>query len=207
MVIEFAITITILESQIMVNLSRVLITNQLALRKPRPYTEGSDEAFNVLHKKVQQGDESILQDICEYGLNLCNADASGLSVLGYVNDQQVFEWSKMAGNGPNFKVYSPRHDCPCGTVLDLYSYQIFRHPERHYTWVKETNFVIPEMISMPIYNDDLSPLGTLWLMHKEGWHFTREDVRIMTALTGFLRVTAKNGKFAARTPAISNLAI
>lgn len=186
----------------MVSLPEVLITNQLALRKPRPYTEGSDAAFNIIHKKIQQGRKSIFRDICEYGLNLCNADASGLSLLSYVNDQPVFEWTKMAGAGPDFKVYSPRHDCPCGTVLDLYSYQIFRHPERHYAWVKEANFVIPEMISMPIYNDDLSPLGTLWLMHKEGQHFTREDVRIMTALTGFLRAAAKNGKFE-RTPAIS----
>lgn len=186
----------------MVSLSEVLITNQLALRKPRSYTEGSDEAFNIIHKRVQQDRNSIFEDICEYGLNLCNADAAGLSLLSYVNDQPVFEWTKMAGAGPDFKVYSPRHDCPCGTVLDLYSYQVFRHPERHYAWMKEISFVIPEMISMPIYNEDLSPLGTLWLIHKEGHHFAREDVRIMTALTGFLRATAKNGKFE-RTPAIS----
>lgn len=178
----------------MVSLSEVLITNQLALRGSRPYTEGSEEAFDTIHKKIQQSNESLFRDICESGLKLCNANAAGLSLLGYANDQPVFEWIKIAGPGPAFRVYSPRYDSPCGTVLDLYSYQIFRHPERYYTWVKETNFVIPEMISMPIYSDDLSPLGTLWLMHKEGRHFDREDVRIMTALTGFLRAAAKNGK-------------
>lgn len=176
-------------------MSDVVVTTQLATRGSREFTPASEAAFDMIHTKISVGDETVLQDICDLALELCNAKTAGLSLLGFVNDEHVFNWARTAGKVPKFKVYAPKNDCPCGTVLDMYSYQVFQHPERYYKWMKAQKFVIPEMISMPIYRDDLTALGTFWVMHKEGNHFDWEDVRILTTLVSFIKSTFRSGRF------------
>lgn len=176
-------------------MSDVVITTQLATRGSREFSLASENAFDAVYAKILVGDETALQDICDFALNLCKAESAGLSLLGFINDQHVFNWARTAGKVPKFKVYSPSNDCPCGTVLEMYSYQVFQHPENYYEWVKANKFVIPEMISMPIYRDDLTALGTFWVMHKEGNHFDWEDVRILTTLVSFVKTASRSDKF------------
>lgn len=178
----------------LVKLSEVLITPQLADRIPRPYTAESDAIFEAIDQKIKNGDKTALQDICDAALKLCNADSAGISLCGFWNDEPVFNWHVVAGSAVTHKdhMYSPRFGTPCGTVLDLFSYQMFRHPEKHYSWVKERNFIVPEMITMPIYLDNHEPFGTFWLTHQEGRHFDREDIRITSILVALIRKSLNN---------------
>lgn len=168
----------------LVGLSEVIITQRLLKRKSRSYTAKFDEAFIQLGERVEHGDKSALQAICDAAHKFCKVETAGLSLCGYMRDEPVFNWEVVSGNAATMagKIYSPRHDTPCGTVLDMYSYQVFCHPERHYAWVRDNGFVVSEMITMPIYTEDMQPLGTFWLMHSEGHHFDSEDIRIISML-------------------------
>lgn len=177
----------------LVKLSEVIITPRIVERKSRAYTPESDQAFAIIDSKISNGDTSALQDICDYGLKLCNADSVGLSLCGFVNDEPVFNWHVTSGvASTKGQIYSPRNNTPCGTVMELFSYQVFQHPERHYRWVKEKGFVVPEMITMPIYLDNHEPFGTFWVIHEEGKHFDREDIRIISILVALIRKSLNN---------------
>lgn len=168
----------------LVSLSEVIITLRLLKRKSRGYTAEFDEAFMQLDQRVERNDKTALQAICDAAREFCKAESAGLSLFGYVRDEPVFNWEVTSGMATALvgKVFSPRDDTPCGTVLDMYSYQVFRHPERHYRWLRASGFVVPEMITMPIYKDDMQPFGTFWLAHAEGRHFDSEDIRIISML-------------------------
>lgn len=168
----------------LLRLSEVIITSQIIERKSRGYTHAFDAAYQALVDKVENDEEPALQAICDTARDFCNAESAGMSLFGYINEEPVFNWEVASGRAASMagKVYSPRDNTPCGTVLEMYSYQVFCHPERHYRWAKENGFVIPEMITMPIYKDDMRPLGTFWLMHAEGNHFDQEDIRIISVL-------------------------
>lgn len=179
-----------------VRLSEVLITPRIVERISRNYTTESDRAFELIDRKIKKGDITALQDICDYGLKFCHAESVGLSLCGFINEMPVFNMHVSSGPiSARGKIYSPRDGTPCGTVLDLFSYQLFHHPERHYPWVRENNFVIPELITMPIYLDNHEPFGTFWLIHKEGGLFDREDIRIISILVAFIRKALNNNAF------------
>ncbi|HEU4708111.1 MAG TPA: GAF domain-containing protein, partial [Methylophilaceae bacterium] len=172
----------------LVSLSEVIITLRILRRKSRGYTEQFDEVFEQLEKRVERYDKSVLQGICDAAREFCNTESAGLSLFGYVDDQPVFNWEVASGKAAAMvgKMYSPRDNTPCGTVMEMYSYQVFRHPERHYRWARDNGFVIPEMITMPIYKEDMQPFGTFWLMHAEGNHFESEDIRIISMLLSLI---------------------
>ena len=170
------------------SLSDVIITPRILKRKTRGYTAGFDEAFQRLEECVELNDKSALQRICDEASKYCRVDSVGLSLLGYINDEPVFNLALTSGPADAMvgNMYSPRYNTPCGTVLEMYSYQVFRHPERHYRWVRENGIVVPEMITMPIYKEDMQPLGTFWLLHGEGKHFDGEDIRIISMLLSLI---------------------
>jgi hypothetical protein len=167
-----------------IKVSEVIITPRISERKSRGYTADFDEAYHELNARLARDDLSVLQAICDTALKFCRAESTGLSLFGYVDGQPIFNWEVVSGKAAPLagKIYSPRDNTPCGTVLEMYSYQVFRHPERHYRWARENGFVVPEMITMPIYKEDLQPLGTFWLMHGEGNYFDQEDIRITSML-------------------------
>lgn len=171
-----------------VSISEVIITPRILRRKTRGYTTEFDEAFRRLDNLVERNDPTALQCLCDEALKHCRAESAGLSLLGYVNDEPVFNWEVASGKAEAMvgKMYSPRHNTPCGTVLEMYSYQLFRHPEWHYRWASENGFVVPEMITMPIYKEDMQPFGTFWLMHGEDHHFDSEDIRIISMLLSLI---------------------
>jgi hypothetical protein len=174
-------------------LSEVIITPQIVERKSRGYTLESDLVFEEINNRIKSGDRAVLQAICDHALRLCKAESVGLSLFGFVDDAPVFNRHVTAGGmATTEKIYSPRDDTPCGTVMELFSYQIFRHPEWHYPWVWNNGFVIHEMITMPIYQDNHEPLGTFWLMHKEDDHFDQEDVRLISVFVGLIRKAFKH---------------
>ena len=171
-----------------VRLSEVIITTRISQRKARAYTAEFDQAFRKLDLRVDRDDKWALQAICNAAREYCRAESAGLSLCGYVDDEPVFNWEVAAGKAAGMvgKIYSPRNNTPCGTVMEMYSYQVFRHPERHYRWARENGFVVPEMITMPIYKEDMQPFGTFWLMHGEGKHFDGEDIRIISMLLSLI---------------------
>lgn len=174
-------------------LSEVIITPQIVERKSRGYTVESDAAFEEVDAMLKNGDKAVLQAICNHALRLCNAESVGFSLCGFINDEPMFNWHVTSGAITSLgKRYSPRYGSPCGTVIELFSYQIFRHPEWHYPWAWENGYIVPEMICMPIYQDNHQPIGTFWLMHKEGDHFDHEDVRMISVLVAFIRKAYKN---------------
>lgn len=171
----------------LVRLSDIIITPRIPERKSRGYRFGFHEAHQRLGERLEQHDANLLQAICDCALKYCMAETAGMSLLGNVGTEPMFNWqvvsgkaSEMAGN-----IHSP-FNTPCGTVLEMFSYQVFRHPERHYAWARENGFVVPEMICLPIYTEDMQPFGTFWLLHGEGDYFEQEDIRILNLLTSLI---------------------
>lgn len=181
----------------LVRLSEVLITPQILARKSRGYSPEFDEVYQDINDKIEGNDLSATQAICNAALKFCHAESVCLSLFGYINDEAVFNWEVAAGKAAAQvgKIYSPRGNTPCGTALEMYSYQVFRHPERHYRWVKENGFVVPEMITIPIYKEDMQAFGTFWLMHAEGKHFDREDIRIISMLLSLINKALRKKAF------------
>lgn len=163
--------------------SEVIITPRIPERKSRGYTLEFDETYRQLEARLESNDTTLLQAICDSALRFCKAESACISLYGYRKDEPCFNWGVASGKAAAMagKVYSPR-ETPCGTVLDMYSYQVFRHPERHYRWARENGLVVPEMITMPIYTENMQPFGTFWLMHSEGNFFEAEDIRIISML-------------------------
>lgn len=169
-------------------LSEVIITPQILERKSRSYTYEFDPAYQLLHERVERNDTTVLQALCDAAREYCRAESAGLCLFGYLDDEPVFNWEVVSGKVKAMagKLYSPRDHTPCGAAIEMYSYQVFRHPERHYRWLRDNNLVVPEMITMPLYKEDHQPFGTFWLVHATGNHFDQEDVRIISRLLSLI---------------------
>jgi GAF domain-containing protein len=179
-------------------LNDVLITPVLTTRKTRQanvFTERS--GLDLVARRTSYGRKAVLEALCEFALETCGADAAGISVKYESADGAGFAWEVLAGELKKQAAGNVPLDSPCGVCLERGTPQLFSHPERHYKWMHEAGFVVPEVLVVPMYSARRTPFGTLWIIsNTDDSHFDSEDARIMQAVgkhaSAALQVQAKN---------------
>ena len=163
----------------------ILITDALWTRQSRPkQLEREIEALLDLGRLMASGDRrTILSRIANYALALCRAESAGFSIVETTEDgREVFRWTATRGRMQPFEGgTTPSNFSPCGFCLERNSPQLFRYPEKHYTYL-EPIAPIGECLLIPLYKAH-AWLGTIWVICHQGRRkFDREDARLMDEL-------------------------
>lgn len=171
------------------SVAEVSITHEL-LRRPCPAPDYLREklALQDLAQQMADSPEDLLPRLVQQALDICAADAAGLSVL----DGDVFRWLGLAGKLLTFEgATTPRDHSPCGVCIDNRHAILMERPERVYGWIADANITVPEVLLVPLMINGVTPLGTLWVVAQEGQHFNAGHERVMTELATFTGVALR----------------
>lgn len=171
-----------------ITLEDVLITDQLlsrARRSPEPAVEV--EALYALTQRLTAGTHGLLRAMVDTALVLCNAGTAGLSVVEESQDSSCFRWQVMAGVLADHVGHStPREFSPCHVTLAAGTPQLFRLPERYFTYLQESPVPIMEGLVIPLPNTSHPP-ATIWIVtHEPARHFDWEDALVMIRIASFV---------------------
>ncbi|MEH2291519.1 ATP-binding protein [Nostoc sp.] len=176
-------TLTLLED--------ILITEELSHRTPRTANFISEnQALHALVRQLVNQPETMLQNLAQMALELCQCGTAGVSLLETTpSGEEIFRWNVLAGTlSQCVGGTTPRNFSPCGICLDRGTPVLFSHPERYFIYLQEANTTIVEGLVLPLIADNHA-LGTIWIMsHDRQRHFDSEDVRVMTSLADLTAV-------------------
>ena len=173
------------------SLTDIDITSELAHRPTRPPAyEAENRALVNLASVMDSDPHTILQELADAALELCQADSSGISILESDSVPSIFRWYATAGKfGPFLGGTTPRDFSPCGVVLDRNATQLMVDPVRFYPYIAELSPHVAELLLIPFFRGDTA-VGTIWVVaHSHDKHFDAEDKRILLSL-GKLASTA-----------------
>jgi len=127
-------------------------------------------------------------------LRLYGAGSAGISVLRpgshghsyFIWEAVTGAWAAHQGDG------TPGNHSPCGLCLDTGTAIVLARPERVFTYLAGVRPAISEALIVPMYDDDGTPLGTLWVVHHEPLAcFGADDVFIIERLAPLVAVALK----------------
>ena len=127
--------------------------------------------------------KAVLAKIAANALTLCKAESAGFSILETADDgREIFRWTATCGRMQAFEGgTTPANFSPCGYCLERNSVQLFRNPERFYSYLQPIA-PIAELLLIPMH-DDNAWVGTIWIIcHRGRRKFDREDARLMMEL-------------------------
>lgn len=169
-------------------LEDVLMTHELSGRASRsPNFQAENTALHTLARQMADQPATMLRQLVQMALDLCQAGTAGVSLLETNETGEViFRWVCLAGDlAAHEQGFTPRNFSPCGTCLDQGTPQLYCYPERYFTYFQQAQPTIVEGLVIPLLAQG-QPLGTIWIVsHDEQRHFDAEDVRIMTSLANF----------------------
>ena len=177
------------------SLESVIITDQL---RARPLRDRDDKALTAALVKLAQtmanAPDTVLQKLVETGLELCQAQSSGVSILTEIDGKPSFRWDAVAGQYSSFLWGTlPRYFSPCGTVLDTDAVQLMQHPERHFTYLLDVAPHCSEVLLVPFHVEG-KIAGTIWIVaHDEKRRFDARDAEVMKTLSEFAAAAFKTG--------------
>jgi PAS domain S-box-containing protein len=171
-----------------ITLNDILITEELSRRSRRtPNWQAEAQAMQSLARQMVQDSESLLQNLVEIALELCQAGTAGVSLPETTTDgEEIFRWNVLAGTLAQYVGgTTPRNFSPCGVCLEHGTPVLFSHPDRYFTYFQAAKTPIFEGLVVPLMANNHA-LGTIWIVcHDEDRHFDSEDVRVMTSLADF----------------------
>jgi hypothetical protein len=125
-----------------VPLESVLCTEELKRRPSRPpHYQAENQALLALAQELTNSPRSVLQRLVDIALELCRGHSAGISLLeedgppgGLSPKGSHFRWHAVAGQWAPlvWNTTTPRHDGPCGTVLDRNITLLFSNAHRYY---------------------------------------------------------------------------
>ena len=142
-----------------VTLDDVVITTELSRRSPRsPNWQTQAQAMQSLARQMASNSETLLQNLVDMALHLCNAGNAGVSELSTTaNGEEVFRWTVLAVKKAQSVGETTRRDfSPCGVCLDQGTPQLFGYPDRYFTYLQEANTPIVEGLVLPLIADNHS---------------------------------------------------
>jgi len=163
----------------------ILATDRLWSRqsRPRQFEEEVQSLLELGRLITYESEHAILSKIATYALSLCKAESSGFSIFDTAeNEAEIFRWTATRGRMQTFEGgTTPAAFSPCGFCLERNSPQLFRHPEKFYSYLKPIS-PIAELLLIPMH-DDNAWVGTIWVMcHRKRRLFDGEDARLMLQL-------------------------
>ena len=171
------------------SVSEVSITHEL-LRRPAPAPDYLREklAIQDLAHQMANHPEELLPHLVKQAVDICEADSAGISVL----EGSVFRWLGLVGTLAVFEgATTPRDHSPCGVCIDHRGAVLMERPERVYGWIADANITVPEVLLVPLIAHGGAPIGTLWVVAREGQHFNTGHERVMTELASFTSIALR----------------
>jgi two-component sensor histidine kinase len=170
-------------------IAEVSITHQLLRRaSPAPDYFREKLALQDLAQQMADHPEQLLPHLVAQAMDICDAASAGISVL----EGDVFRWRDLAGTLAAFEgATTPRDFSPCGVCIDNRHAVLMARPERVYGWMAEANITIPEVLLVPLLARGDAPIGTLWVVAREGQQFHTGHERMMTELAAFTSVALR----------------
>lgn len=139
-------------------------------------------ALLELASAMARDPEGVLPRYVELALDETSASAAGLSLY---EEPGLFRWHHLRGSLWSLTGgTTPRHDSPCGVVLDRNEALLTRYPERLYDCL--TGISIPELLLVPLHIGGDDPFGTLWVLSDREPHFDYGDVQLLQDLAVFV---------------------
>lgn len=173
-------------------LDEIVATDMLWQRPSRP-RQAEREVEMLLELgclMAYREQRAVLARIAANALTLCKADAAGFSILETAADgSDIFRWTATCGRMQAFEGgTTPANFSPCGYCLERNSPQLFRNPERFYSYLAPIS-PITELLLIPMH-DDNAWVGTIWITCLRGRRmFDREDARLMMQLGSLASAT------------------
>ncbi|HLH91946.1 MAG TPA: HWE histidine kinase domain-containing protein [Xanthobacteraceae bacterium] len=170
-------------------IAEVSITHELLRRaSPAPDYLREKLALQDLAQQMADHPEQLLPHLVAQAMDICDAAAAGISVL----EGDVFRWLGLTGTLAAFEgTTTPRDFSPCGVCIDNRDAVLMARPERVYGWIADANLTIPEVLLVPLLARGEAPIGTLWVVAREGQQFHTGHERVMTELAAFTSVALR----------------
>jgi two-component sensor histidine kinase len=167
------------------------ITAELSRRAPiAPDYLSEKLALQDLAFQMAEHPEQVLPHLVQLAMKTCEAAAAGISL--YEADGEVFRWHHLSGKLSKFNgATTPRHFSPCGVCLDRQSPVLMKNPERVYGWIADAGIAVPEVLLVPLFVGPSEPLGTLWIVAREGEQFHSDHARAMSELASFAGIALR----------------
>lgn len=130
--------------------------------------------------------ESLLQELAQTALELCEADSAGVTLeTRSVNGESGLEWVAVAGRfSPFSRACFPFVNTACGTGIDRGCPQWFRMDQAFYDTLGIQADPVTDGILIPWRTGTVR--GTVWIMaHERTQAFDTNDVRLMETLSSF----------------------
>jgi two-component sensor histidine kinase len=163
----------------------VFITNQLWDRvATEPDYLAEKIALQELARQMSDHPKDVLPRLVKLAMEVSGAESAGVSVLE--PDTKEFRWFGLNGVLSAFEgAKTPRDDSPCGVCLDLNGPVLMDRPERIYSWIRDADIIVPEVLLVPLKIAGLESIGTLWTVSNQPGHFNGGHARILTELSAF----------------------
>ena len=163
--------------------AQVFTTDELLVRPaPAPDYLREKLALQDLARSMADHPADVLPRLVALSMDICDADSAGISVL----DGDQFRWTSLVGKLSAFEgATTPRNYSPCGVCLDQRSPILMERPERAYSWIADANISVPEVLLVPLMRHGVVPVGTLWVVAKEGHKFHSGHARVMAEMAVF----------------------
>lgn len=174
-------------------LEDVIITGDLARRCGRaPCYEGESSALAEIAESMANAPETVLQQLAEKAMKLTRSESAGISLLEDIGGIETFRWVATAGAfTKNLGDTMPRHESPCGLVVDRNDLLLFHEPVRLFPAIKGCEPHIHEVLLAPLSIEG-ETVGTVWaLKHCPEGRFDAEDARLLQSLARFASAGAR----------------
>jgi two-component sensor histidine kinase len=163
--------------------AQVFTTGELLVRPaPAPDYISEKLALQDLARGMADHPTEVLPRLVALSMETCDADSAGISVL----DGDAFRWTALVGELSAFEgATTPRNFSPCGVCLDQCSPILMERPERAFSWIADANITVPEVLLVPLLRHGTVPVGTLWVVAREGHKFHSGHARVLSEMAVF----------------------
>ncbi len=161
-----------------------------AARAARPQNlDQQMEGMQRIARSFVQSPESVLQELVDTALKLCNADSAVISIEKEDGtDSDFYQWIAAAGQyAPLRNSTFPRHPSACTAALDRGAPQLFRLGKSFFDTLGIDAAPVTDGILLPWQIVNMR--GTICIMaHGRTAAFTEADCRIMQMLADFASI-------------------
>jgi transcriptional regulator with GAF, ATPase, and Fis domain len=153
------------------------------------------ESMERIARAFVEKPDTILQELVDAGVVLCEADSAGISIEKEDRtDQEFYHWVATAGQYSAFlDAVLPRYPSACGVCLERGRPQLFRVGQRFFDIMGISAPLVTDGILLPWQVDETR--GTIFVMaHGRTEAFDQEDSRTMQVLANFAAMAIKQQK-------------
>ncbi len=165
-----------------------------ALRKLHPRDAARQmSGLQRLSRAFVESPDTILQELVNIAIDLCEADSAGISVIKPdATEESFYNWVAAAGNyEPFFNAMLPRYPSACGICLERGAAQHFRVGQRFFDILGVDAPLVADGLLLPWFEGETQ--GTIFVIsHSRQEAFDSEDVRMMKTLADFAAMAMRN---------------